>query len=77
LLLACSACSYQLSPTISGETLGNASGRLAISIVLDMPLEFKEYEYVASYDGREIRYQFGKSVEQSLKTYLEGIFESK
>jgi hypothetical protein len=75
LLFACSACTYQLSPQINSDTLGHAPGRLALFIILDMPVEFQEYEYVASYDGREIRYQFGHSMEQSFQTYLEGIFK--
>jgi hypothetical protein len=75
LLVVCCACTYQLSPQINSDTLGHAPGRLALFIVLDMPGEFQAYEYVASYEGREIRYQFGHSVEQAFKTYLEGIFK--
>ena len=74
LALLISACSFQITPQVLPETLSPSGQRLDVTIMLDMPAESVFYEYVASFDNREIRYYFGKSLNEYFAPFLQSLF---
>lgn len=69
-------CSFQIKPSVNQDALENSSNKLPSKILLGMPDEFIQFYYVASYEGREIRYFWGESLEKSFPIYLQNIFSS-
>jgi hypothetical protein len=76
LLLSLGGCAYQLTPSISKVATLTTPERIPYRILLRMPDDFTRFEYVASYESKEIRYRFGESVKQDFPLYLRNIFSS-
>ena len=68
------ACTFHMLPQVSKENLQSDKEKIQLSLLLKVPDEFMNYEYVASYEGREIRYFFGKSMKDIMPIYMESIF---
>lgn len=69
-------CAFHIKPSVNQDALGNPSNKLPSKILLVMSDEFVQFNYVASYDGREIRYFWGESLKESFPIYLQNIFSS-
>jgi hypothetical protein len=63
-----------MQPQVSSESLQSNKEKISLSLLLNIPEDFLNYECVASYDGREIRYFFGKSMKDIMPIYMESIF---
>lgn len=71
-----SSCTFKLLPQISNTALTENVSKIPVNVLLSLSEEFRDYEYVASYDGREIRYYFGKSVSAIFPEYISSLFIS-
>lgn len=78
LVLVASAlgCTFHLQPVVPKETFISPVERIPVSILLMVADDFWEYEYVASYEGREIRYFLGRSARDYLPSLLATMFSS-
>lgn len=75
-LILCSGCSFRLQPQVSKDTLDNNKEKIPINLLLQLPNDFGDYEYVGSYEGREIRYYFGKATVGIFPEYMKNMFSS-
>lgn len=74
LLILSGGCTYRLTPRISESTMTTPSARLPYKILLRMADDFTRFEYVASYESREMRYRFGETLKEKFPSYLGNIF---
>jgi hypothetical protein len=78
LILAASAlgCTFHIQPVVSEKVFANPPERIAANVLLKVPDDFWEFEYVASYEGREIRYFLGRSAWENIPALFRAMFSS-
>lgn len=76
LLVLVTGCAFHIKPSVNQEAIYNASSKLPSRILLNMSDEFLQFNYVASYEGREIRYFWGDSLKKEFPEFLQNIFSS-
>jgi len=69
-------CAFYITPSIKQDVISNSQIKLPMKILLDMPEEFLHFNYVASYESREIRYFWGESLEERFPEFMQNLFSS-
>lgn len=75
-VLILAGCTFRLQPQVSLQTIDDNKEKIPILLFLQIPEDFADYEYVGSYEGREIRYYFGKATANILPDYMKSMFAS-
>lgn len=70
------SCSFRMTPTLSHEDMPPSVEPIPADVLLLIPVEFDQFVYVSSYEGREIRYAFGKAIKDQFRALLNTAFES-
>ena len=80
ILLICAAsvlgCTFYIQPVVSEKVFVNPPERIPANLLLKVPDDFWEFEYVASYEGREIRYFLGRSARENIPVLFKRMFSS-
>lgn len=76
ILIIHSGCTYYIRPRINDQVLSNDLNKIHTKILINIPDDFKQNYYVASYDAKELRFFWGEAIKEKFPQYLDNVFDS-